>query len=131
MGVAEGGEIVHRAREIERTGRLQCRHQDRFVRAENAGCLTHETHARHHQGGSGRVAAETRHFQRIGDKSPALFRQLLDQRIRVVMRHQHGILLLQQRLDARLVVGHTGGIQSTGKGNCGEVFPYKAGIRCQ
>lgn len=44
------------------------------------------------------AGAKARHLQRVGDTAAGLFRQLLNFRIGVVMRHHHGIALAQQRL---------------------------------
>ena len=39
------------------------------------------------------AGAKARHLQRVGDTAAGLFRQLLNFRIGVVMRHHHGIAL--------------------------------------
>ena len=45
------------------------------------------------------TGAKTRHLQRVGDTAAGFFRQLLNFRIGVVMRHHHGVALAQQALD--------------------------------
>lgn len=45
------------------------------------------------------AGAKARHLQRVGDTAAGLFRQLLNFRIGVVMRHHHGIAPAQQTLD--------------------------------
>lgn len=45
------------------------------------------------------AGAKARHLQRVGDTAAGLFRQLLNFRIGVVMRHHHGIAPAQQALD--------------------------------
>ena len=99
MGVAEGGERVNRAAKIERTLGIQRRHQNGFFRAENFRRFAHKTHASNKQRGSRMFCAKARHLQRVRDAAPGLFRQLLDFRVGVVMRHHHRVSLFQKTFD--------------------------------
>ncbi len=100
--VAEGGEFVRRAAEVERAGGFEVGHQHAFVRRQNLRALAHEAHARDDQCLRGVVAAEARHLERIGHTSAALLRQVLQIAIDVVVRDEHGVVFAQQRLGAGL-----------------------------
>ena len=50
---------------------------------------------------AGVVAAEARHLERIGDAAAGLERQVLQVAVDVVVRHQHGVALLQHAHDRR------------------------------
>ncbi|MNS88892.1 hypothetical protein D3C72_1228840 [compost metagenome] len=63
--IAEGGELIGRATQVERAGRVQVRHQHGLLGAQDLGGLAHEAHAGHDQRLGGMIAAEARHFQRI------------------------------------------------------------------
>jgi hypothetical protein len=96
MLVAEGRELVGRAAQVERTGGVQVRHQDGLFRAQDLGRLAHEAHAGDHQGFGRVVAAEARHFQRIGHAAAGFLGQVLQVGVHVVVGHQHRFALLQQ-----------------------------------
>jgi len=100
MLVAEGGEFVCRAAQVERTGRFQVRHQDGLLGAEDFRRLAHEAHAGHHQGPGRMVAAEARHFQRVGDAAAGFLGQVLQLGVDIVVGDQHRLFLFQQAPDA-------------------------------
>ncbi|MCY1373291.1 hypothetical protein D9M69_605560 [compost metagenome] len=102
MRIAEGGEFVGRATQVERAGRIQVRHQHGLLGAEDLGGLAHEAHAGHHQGLGVVVAAEARHFEGVGDAAPGFFGEVLQVGVDVVVRHQHRVAFLQQAADTRL-----------------------------
>ena len=70
--VAERGELVGRAAEVERAGGVEVGHQHALVRRQDLGGLAHEAHAGDHQRLRRVVAAEARHLQRIGDAAAGL-----------------------------------------------------------
>ena len=105
MLVAEGGEFVGRAAQVERAGRVQVGHQDAFFRAEDFGGFAHEAHAGHDQRLGRVVAAEARHFQRVGHAAAGFLGQVLQVGVDVVVGDQHRVAFLQQALDAVLQRG--------------------------
>ena len=100
--ITELRELVCRATNIERAGRLQGWHQNLFLRIQNLCRLSHETNAGNDHGGGRVLVAEARHFQGIRHTTTGLFCQPLDVRVGVIMRNQNGILLLQSHLDPGL-----------------------------
>jgi hypothetical protein len=104
MRVAEAGEVIRRAAEVERAGRFEVWHQHAFFGAQDLGRLAHEAHAGDDQRLAGVVAAETGHFERVRDAAAGLERQVLDVAVDVVVRHEHGVVFLQQGRGARLPV---------------------------
>ncbi|MCY1404036.1 hypothetical protein D9M71_192360 [compost metagenome] len=95
MLVAEGGELVHRATQVQGAGRFQGGHQHAFFRIEDLGRLTHESHAGNDHGLRRMLIAETGHFQGVGNAAAGFLGQSLDHRIAVVVGDQHGIARLQ------------------------------------
>ncbi len=102
MRVAERGEFVGGTTEIERTGGVEIRHQDAFVRAQNLRGLTHETHAGHDQRLRVMIAAETRHLQRIRDAAAGFVSEFLQLGVHIIVRDKHRLFTREQRADARL-----------------------------
>ena len=72
MRVAERGELVGRAAEVERAGGVEIGHQHALVRRQDLRGLAHEAHAGDDQRARRVVAAEARHLQRIGDAAAGL-----------------------------------------------------------
>ena len=103
--VAEGREILNRAAQVERAGGVQGRHQHALFRIEDLGGLAHELDPGHHHGLRRVLVAETGHLQGVGDATTGFLGQSLDHRVAVVMRHQHGVLLLQLGGDLAAVEG--------------------------
>jgi hypothetical protein len=114
MLVAERGELVGRAAQVQRAGRVQVRHQDGLFRAEDLGRLAHEAHAGDDQRLRGVVAAEARHFQRVRHAAAGFLGQVLQVGIDVVVGDQHGFTLLQQAADAVLQRGLLGDFERDG-----------------
>ena len=125
VGVAEGGELVGRAAQVERAGGVQVRHQHALVGRQDLGRLAHESHAGHDQRMRRVVAPEARHLERVGHTAAAGQRQVLDVAVDVVVRDQHRILrdeLGVDAIDSRCTLGrrqpgrHTGpGLRGAGR----------------
>jgi hypothetical protein len=98
--VAEGREFVGRTAEIERTGRIEIRHQDPFARAQDFCCLAHEPHAGHDERLCFMVAPEACHFQRIRHATARFIGEGLQLGVDVVMRNEHGLLSYEQFANA-------------------------------
>ncbi len=113
MGVAEGGEVVGRAAEIERAGGVEVGHQHALARRQDLGGLAHEAHAGHHQGLLRGVAAEAGHLEGIGDAAAGLESQVLQVAVHVVVGDQRRVVLPEQfpgaGLEAGSFVGGRGG----------------------
>mmetsp|Transcript_6218 Transcript_6218/g.25153 ORF Transcript_6218/g.25153 Transcript_6218/m.25153 type:complete len:345 (-) Transcript_6218:315-1349(-) len=97
VGVAKTREVIRRAAQVQRAGRVQVGHQHALFGAEDLGRLAHEAHAGHHQGLGGMVAAEAGHFQRVGHAAAGGQREVLQRAVDVVVGDEHGVVLLQQR----------------------------------
>ena len=115
MGIAKGGEFVCGATQIQRTSRIQIRHQHGLFRGENFCCLAHETYTGHDQRLGRMITTKARHLQRIRDATAGFLSQILQICIDVVVRDQHRLLFFQKKtyfvleccLFARLqVLGH-------------------------
>ena len=89
--VAERGERVGRAAQVERAGGLQIGHQHALGRRQDLGRLTHETNAGDDQRAGRMVAAETGHLERVGDAATGLERQVLQVAIDVVVGDEHRV----------------------------------------
>ena len=96
MRIAELGEFIGWAAEVERAFSLERGHEHALVRAQNLGGLAHEAHARHDERLGRMVAPEARHFERVGNTAAGLEREVLQIGIDVVMRNQHRAQLAQQ-----------------------------------
>ena len=129
MPVAESGEFVGGATEIERTGRIEVRHQHALLGIEDLRRLAHETHAGDHKGRGALRAPKARHLQRIGDAAAGFLGKVLNVGVDVVMREQYGAPLSEQPPDAGLQFpallrarrfGHFGP-SLRGAGNAGEL----------
>ncbi|MNR11023.1 hypothetical protein D3C85_1273030 [compost metagenome] len=104
MLIAERGKFVHRATQVERTGRFERRHQHAFFRVEDLGSLTHELHAGDDHGLGRMGVAETGHFQRVGNTTARLFGQRLNDRVTIEVGHQHRVLSLELGSDGSTVI---------------------------
>ncbi|MNZ83905.1 hypothetical protein D3C78_1026470 [compost metagenome] len=114
MLVTERRELVYRAPQVQRTGRLQGRHQHAFFRIEDFRRLPHELHARHHYG-LGRVCiAEAGHFQGVGNAATGFFGQGLNDRVTIEVGNQHRVLSLELGGDGTAVMGLLFGGQRLG-----------------
>ena len=123
MGVAEGGERIRRAGQVERAFGVVVNHQHPLVRAENLGRLAHKAHPGHDHRLRRVFKAETRHFERIGDEAPALLGQVLQGIVHIVMRDQHRVFRLQLLNQARLQGGRACGVQRRVRGGPGLLRP--------
>ena len=99
MGIAEGGELVDGAAQIQGALSLQGRHQHPLVRAQDLGGLPHEAHTGHDQGLCGVITTEASHLEGVADETAGGLGQRLDLGIRVVVGNQHGLTRLEQCLD--------------------------------
>lgn len=119
--IAKSAEFIRGAADIQRAGCLKRGHQHALVGRQDLRRLAHEANPGHHQRGGIVAGAKAGHFQRIGDTAAGFLRQLLDGVIGIVMRYQHGVVLLEQALDfshARLIFsGNAGRAVRAGKRN--------------
>ncbi|MNI60159.1 hypothetical protein D3C73_1153530 [compost metagenome] len=112
--ITERRKLVHRATQVERTGRLQRRHQHAFFGVEDLGRFAHELDPGDHDG-LGRVGiAEAGHLQRVGDTATGFFGQGLNNRIAIEVSHQHRVLSLELGGDGSTVIGLLFGGQRLG-----------------
>jgi hypothetical protein len=114
--VAEGAEGVRRAALVQRAGGAQVRHQHALFGVEDLCRLAHEAHAADHQGG-GIARCRSGPSPGVGDVAAGLLGQGLEVAVDIVVGHQHGVLLDQQRLDALFQRG-LGGVASAGHCGC-------------
>ena len=91
MGLAEGGEVLRRAADVQGAGRLQGGHEHALVRGEDLGGLPHEADAGDDQGLRPMVPAEAGHLQGVRHKAAGGLRQVLHIPIDVVVGHQHRV----------------------------------------
>jgi hypothetical protein len=103
VGVAEGREVVGRAAQVQRAGRVQVGHQHALLGAQDLGGLAHEAHAGHDQRLRRVVTAEAGHLQRVRDDAAGGQRQVLQRAVDVVVGDEDGVVLLEQRRGA---LGH-------------------------
>ncbi len=101
MGLHERLEGLRRATQIQGAFSLQGRHEHPFMRRQNFGRFTHEAHAGYHQRRTVAITSKAGHFQGVGDVSAGFFRQVLNIRIHVIVRHQPGVQLGELPCDGR------------------------------
>ncbi len=101
MRIAEAREVVGGAGEVQRAFRREVGHEDALLGIQDLGRLAHEAHARHHDRLAGVFVAEAGHLQRVRYRAAGGLREILQVRMHVVVRDEHGIQGLQALLDAR------------------------------
>ena len=106
--VAEGGELVGRAAEVERAGRVEVGHQDPLLGAQDLRRLAHEADAGDDERPRRVVAPEAGHLERVGDAAARLEGQVLDVAVDVEVGDEDGVVLGQQGGGARLLLGPLG-----------------------
>ena len=131
MIVAEGGELVDGAADVQRAGGFEGGHQHGLFRAEDLRRLPHEPHPGHYEDVGLTFLAEAGHLQTVPHKAPALGGQFLQLPGGVVVGHKAGVLGLQQTHQFLLKVGLGGGIQRRRRRGTGQILPHQPGVRCQ